>query len=74
MPAYPFWIGSPQVFSATAFVRLYKNAVAVPGYGHPVVLSGDDTFSAFSRLFSVPFTFRVIFPFKNWYLGLKDEM
>jgi Alkaline phosphatase PhoX len=24
----------------------HENAVAVPGYGHPVVLSGDDTFSA----------------------------
>lgn len=24
----------------------HENAVAIPGYGHPVVLSGDDTFSA----------------------------
>jgi hypothetical protein len=24
----------------------HENSVAVPGYGHPVVLSGDDTFSA----------------------------
>ena len=24
----------------------HENAVAVPGYGHPVVLSGDDTFTA----------------------------
>ena len=24
----------------------HENSVAIPGYGHPVVLSGDDTFSA----------------------------
>jgi len=30
VPAYPFWIGSPHIFSAEWFVRLYKSAVEVP--------------------------------------------
>lgn len=30
VPAYPFWIGTPRIFSASMFVRLFKNAVEVP--------------------------------------------
>lgn len=30
VPGYPFWIGTPHVFSAAPFVELYKNAVEVP--------------------------------------------
>lgn len=30
VPGYPFWIGTPEMFTSSAWVRLYKNAVMVP--------------------------------------------
>lgn len=61
-PAWPPISGQPQLQAgrvvaydpATGEYRAilgmgrhnHENAVAIPGYGHPVVLSGDDTFSA----------------------------
>jgi len=61
-PAWPPIPGQPQIQAgrvvaydpATGEYRAilgmgrhnHENAVAIPGYGHPVVLSGDDTFSA----------------------------
>ncbi|KKL46972.1 hypothetical protein LCGC14_2340230 [marine sediment metagenome] len=30
VPAYPFWIATPQIFTPAAFVELFKNSVEVP--------------------------------------------